>query len=434
VKIAIIGSGVSGLVTAHLLHGHADVVVFEARPRVGGHVNTVEVEGPRGRRIAVDTGFIVYNEVTYPHLTRLFAALGVPTEASDMSFAFSRKDGVEYGASLGGVLARPSNLFSGRFRRMLTDIGRFRRVGADLEPLPGETISALLSRHGFSAGFGEDYLFPMTSAIWSARTSDIREFPAASILQFLANHGLIEIVGRPKWRTVAGGSRSYVELLIAPFRDRIRTASPVESVRRSLDGPEVTTRTSVERHDEVILATHSDQALAILGDAASPEERSLLGSIRYQPNTAVLHSDISLMPRRRAVWSSWNAMATSNGDDRAVASVTYWMNRLQNLRTSVPVLVSLNPVRPPDPSQVYASFAYAHPQYDEAAIDAASGLARIQGSGGVWYAGAYLGYGFHEDGLQAGLNVAAALGSPVPWHDGVKPMSSTPPIPVSVGA
>ena len=399
--------------------------MFEAADRLGGHANTVEVATPEGP-IPVDTGFIVYNEVTYPHLARLFAHLGVATEPSDMSFAFSLDRKFEYGASARGVLARPSNMLRPRFRTMLTDINRFRREGTLLDPAPGESIGSLLARHRYSEGFRDDYLLPMIGAIWSARTRQAADYPAESILSFLSNHGLIEIVGRPRWRTVTGGSRSYVSKLAAPLGSRIRLSSPVTLVVRSDDSVLVRTPQFDETFDHVVFATHSDQALQILGSEATLEERALLGAIRYEPNEAVLHSDTTLMPRRRGTWSSWNAMARSADRFDRVASVTYWMNRLQSLDRRRPLFVSLNPLTEPDPKLIHGRYSYAHPQFDTSAVAAQHGIAGIQGRLNTWYAGAYLGYGFHEDGLQSGLHVAAALGSPAPWYDSVVAMSSAP--------
>jgi predicted NAD/FAD-binding protein len=406
------------------------VTVFEADDRIGGHSHTVDVVGRDGVT-SVDTGFIVYNETTYPNLTRLFDHLDVPTEPSDMSFSVSVAGHLEYGASADGVLARPANLVRPRFLRMLADIDRFRRMAGDLDPQPGETIGNFVRRHRFGDGFVEDYLFPMTGAIWSAANSTIAVYPAASILTFMGNHGLIDIAGRPAWRTVSGGSRTYVQRLTAGFADRIRRSTPVVSVRRTPDGVFVSAGGGTERFDQIIFATHSDQTLAILGDHASVEERRLLGSIRYRTNNAVLHSDTGLMPRRRRVWSAWNAMSPSDGNDRGVASVTYWMNRLQNLDPTLPLFVSLNPPWEPSPGSVHGRYSYAHPVFDQRAIEAQSGIARIQGRANTWFAGAYLGYGFHEDGLQSGLNVAAALGSPAPWHGSFIPASSALlPVPV----
>ena len=423
--IAIIGAGISGLGAAWALHRDSDIRVYESEERLGGHSNTVDVVGSDGVT-QVDTGFIVYNEHTYPNLTRLFSVLGVPTEASDMSFSFGREGGLTYGASAKGILSRPSNLISPRFLRMVRDIIRFRSVGRNSDPEPMETIGQWLQRHGFSEGFSDDYLYPMTGAIWSASRDTIDQYPAASLLAFLRNHGLIGVSDRPQWRTVTGGSRNYVGRLVSGYADRITTGTRVERVERESDRVTVTSGGTRHLFDEVVLACHSDQALQILGPDASAEERRLLGSIRYQPNQVILHSDRALMPRDRRLWSSWNATGQSHGG--ALASVTYWMNRLQNLTCDQDFFVSVNPLRPPRPGLVHSHFEYAHPVFDRAAIVAQRGLADIQGRNRTWFAGAYLGYGFHEDGLQSGLNVAAALGSPAPWHGAFTPVSSALPV------
>lgn len=424
--IAIIGSGIAGLGAAWALAPNNRITVYEADDRIGGHSNTVTVKAGN-TQTPVDTGFIVYNEVTYPNLTRLFSHLDVPTRESDMSFAFSLDREFEYAASLPGVLAQPSNLLRPTFLRMLADINRFRRIGTTLAPRTDETIGELLQRSGFSPAFMTDYLYPMTGAIWSTSQGSIGDFPATAILRFLANHGLITITDRPTWRTVVGGSRAYVQRLVAGFQDRIRIGSPVTSVTRAGGRVLITSNGSTDAYDHVVIATHSDQALRILGGEATEVERDLLGAIPYAPNRAVLHTDPALMPRNRRVWSSWNAMAGSLDRDDRPASITYWMNRLQGLDTDTDFFVSLNPSKEPDPSTVFASFQYSHPQFDQRAVAAQRAIATIQGTNNTWFAGAYLGYGFHEDGLQSGLNVAAALGSPAPWHGAFTPMSSALP-------
>lgn len=425
-KVAIVGAGISGLGAAWTLAEDHDVTVYEARPRVGGHSNTYTVPTADGP-LPVDTGFIVYNEATYPHLTSLFALLDVPTQPSDMSFAFSLDREFEYGATARGM-AQLQNLGRRRYRSMIRDIVRFRREGEGLLAVAADaTIGDLLATKGYSDGFIDDYLLPMAGAIWSARSSEIRRYPAAAMLRFLANHGLIQIVGRPAWRTVTGGSIEYVRRLIAGFSDRIRTSTPVVSITRHDTHVDVVTNDGGwEEFDHVILATHSDQALRVLGDDASPEEHEALAAIRYEPNVAVLHSDPALMPRRRKVWSSWNAMVSSDDREDRVASVTYWMNRLQDIDQNHPMFVSLNPLVEPDPTLVHARFEYAHPQFDPGAVEAQHRLSALQGRRRTWFAGAYHGYGFHEDGLQSGLHVAAALGSPAPWYDDVEPRSSAP--------
>lgn len=422
-EIAIIGTGVSGLGAAWALSDDHQLTIYEAAPKMGGHINTVDLATPQ-ETVAVDTGFIVYNEVTYPNLARLFDVIGVPTQESDMSFALSLDRAFEYGASLGGVLAAPQNLLQPRFLLMLRDIDRFRRTGAGLEAGPEETIDSLLRRNGYSEAFRREYLYPMTGAIWSTSLDGIGAYPAAAILRFLHNHGLIEIGGRPRWRTVTGGSRQYLDRMTQHFSHLVRLSTPVTSVVRAGSRVVVEAEGRTESYDHVILATHSDQALRILGENATDRERLALSSIRYQPNRAILHSDTRLMPRNRRVWASWNAMATGNGPGARPASVTYWMNRLQDLKTDLPIFVSLNPHDEPDPSLTHGTFAYAHPQFDHHAIEGQRLIAAMQGHRNTWFAGAYLGYGFHEDGLQSGLNVAAALGCPAPWHGTFQPVSS----------
>lgn len=425
-RIAIIGTGISGLGAAWGLHVDNEITVYESADRLGGHSNTVKVETPIGET-SVDTGFIVYNNETYPNLSRLFANLGVPTEPSNMSFSYSVDAAFEYGASVRGVLAQPSNLASRRFRRMLLDINRFRKTGRDLVPESGEPIGDLLNRNGYSEGFTSDYLYPMTGAIWSSPTAEIARYPAGPLLRFMANHGLIDVIGRPRWRTVSGGSKNYVQLLSAPFVDRIRTKSPVSRILRMSDEVLVESHGHIETFDHVVVATHSDQALAILGTDASDREQSLLGDIGYQANRVVLHSDTRLMPRRTGTWSSWNAMRDNTERGASKVSLTYWMNRLQNLDERYPLFVTLNPSTEPRDDLVHARFDYSHPLFDTKAIAAQRGLAEIQGNNRTWFAGAYLGYGFHEDGLQSGFNVSAALGSPVPWSGSFQPISSALP-------
>lgn len=419
--IAVIGSGIAGLGAAWSLARANRVTLLEADDRPGGHAHTVDVAGT-----AVDTGFIVYNESTYPHFTRLLAALDVATSPSDMSFSFSNDRGLEYRGSLRGMLADPRNLFRRRYRSMLRDIGRFRRDGEAMLGAAGETeLGTLMSEHGFSDAFTEDYLLPMAAAIWSARIGEVRRYPAASFLRFFANHGLIRIDDRPQWRTVTGGSRTYVERITASL-DRVRLGARVDAVRRSDRGVEVTVGGATAAYDHVVIATHTDQALEILGDDASPAERKVLGAIRYEENEAVLHADRALMPRRRAAWASWNYLTRDSDREDRQASVTYWMNNLQPLDRPDDLFVSLNPITPPD--RVLGRWRYAHPQFDSAAIAAQRRLPSIQGERHTWFAGAWAGYGFHEDGLQAGLNVAAALGSPAPWQGAVTPVSSAPAI------
>ncbi len=424
-KIAIVGTGISGLGSAWALGPHADITVYEAGDYVGGHSNTVEVEAG-GKRIAVDTGFIVYNEVNYHNLTRLFERLGVPTQASDMSFAASIDDGgFEYAGSRTGFFVQHRNLVRPRAWRMIRDTLRFYREAPALlaetaGPGPafaGPSLGQYLQRGGYSSAFVRDHLAPMAAAIWSGSPGAMLDFPARSFVRFFANHGLLRVKDRPQWRTVTGGSREYVRRMTAGFADRIRLKTAVVALERTPVG--VFLRDSigrVERYDQVVLATHADQALEILGPEAAPMERALLSAFRYERNTALLHQDDRLMPRRRGVWSSWNYMTGAGGDDQRPASVTYWMNRLQNLDPAVPLFLSLNPLRQPAPDKLLRRFVYMHPQFDHAAIEAQAALPDIQGTDRVWFCGSYCGYGFHEDGLRAGLSVAAALGAEAPWQ------------------
>lgn len=419
-RIAIVGTGIAGLATAWLLNRRHSVTVFEAEARLGGHTNTVSIPLD-GVDVPVDTGFLVYNEPTYPLLSRLFTHLGVPTEASSMSFSASIAEGaLEYGGgSVAALLAQRGNLLRPAFLRMLLDIRRFNQAGLrhlQAPPDGDETIGQFLTQHGFGRGLADWYLLPMAAAIWSAPVASMLDYPARSFLSFFANHGLLSVSGHHAWRTVTGGGRQYVERLVAEFRPRIRLGTPITSVSRWAGGVEIIdARGERSRFDQVVLACHADQSLAMLKDA-SPVERSLLGAFRYQPNRAILHRDAALMPRRHAVWSSWNYLAGRSADPGRRVSVTYWMNRLQNLPTATDVFVSLNPLREPDPSLVHAELAYAHPVFDQGAVAAQRRVAEIQGHGGVWHAGAWLGYGFHEDGLRSGVAVARCLDVAPPWE------------------
>ncbi len=416
-RIAVIGSGISGLSAAWTLAKSHEVTIFEADSRPGGHANTVDVVSGSGRT-AVDTGFIVYNPRNYPHLVRLFDALDVPNETSEMSFSISLNDGrMEYSGSTLGLFGQPRNLVSRRHWRMLRDIGRFyREAPALLEPGNSTlvTLGEYLDANAYGEAFVADHLLPMAAAIWSCPAQEIRSFPARSFVQFMQNHGLLLLKGRPEWRTVTGGSREYVRRMTAGFGERLRLATPVRGLRRDAAGVDVLTGGPAERFDEVVIATHGDQALALLGESADPVERSVLSAFTYARNEAILHGDAALMPKRRAVWSSWNYLGgRSQSGDRAV-SVTYWMNRLQNL-SGAALFLSLNPLQEPAPERVHARFTYDHPIFDSGAIAAQHELPAIQGARRTWFCGSYCGYGFHEDGLESGLAVAAALGAEVPW-------------------
>ncbi|HXQ46689.1 MAG TPA: FAD-dependent oxidoreductase [Caulobacteraceae bacterium] len=411
-RIAVVGSGVAGLGAAYALNDAADVVLYEKDARLGGHARTVTITHD-GRELDVDTGFIVYNTRNYPNLVGLFDALGVESIETDMSFAFA-SGGLEWSSNFPrGVFAQPQNLANPRFLHMLAEIARFNRVAADdlaggrLENL---TIAGYLQRRRFGASFRDRYLLPMGAAIWSTSESRICETPAACFITFFANHNLLQFV-QPLWRTVKGGSRNYVEPIGAQLGDRVRLNAGAARVRRLANGVEVTdVRGHADRFDHVVLACHSNQALGLLGDP-DLEERALLGAVRYAPNRGYLHRDARLMPRRRAAWGSWNVIA----DAPEGGAVTYWMNNLQSLDTKTPLFVSLNPAEPPAAELTYEAFDCDHPQFDAPALAAQRQIGRIQGRGGVWYAGAWLGHGFHEDGLTAGLRVALNLGGATPW-------------------
>jgi predicted NAD/FAD-binding protein len=405
----VIGAGVSGLSCAWALSRHHDVVLYEAEGRLGGHANTRTIHAD-GRDIAVDSGFIVYNEPTYPNLSALFAHIGVETVATDMSFAVSLDRGAyEYaGKGLRGLFAQPANILKGRFWSMFGDLLRFyREAPRDLPQLGDISLDAYLARGRYGEAFIRDHLYPLAAAVWSTPAAEVGAFPAVSFIRFCHNHGLLKLVGRPVWRTVRGGSRHYVQKLAAAIGE-IRLGAPVMRVARRSDGVEVRdARGGFERFDAAVIAAHADTALALL-EAPSPAEREVLGAFRYSGNIAFLHSDASLMPRRKAAWASWNYLAESGGQ-RGLA-VTYWMNRLQPLGEQPQLFVTLNPPAPPREDAIFARDAYRHPQFDLAALRAQRRLWSLQGVDRIWFCGAYFGAGFHEDGLQAGLAVAEQLG------------------------
>lgn len=413
-NIAVIGSGISGLAAAWLLSKKHRVTLFERDSRLGGHSNTVDLDLPEGR-VAVDTGFIVFNERTYPNLAALLAYLGVGSRATDMSFAASLDNGAfEYsGSNLRGLFAQRRNLLRPRMWRMISDILRFyHQSRLAVGHGPAElTLGDYLNRAGYGASFIRDHLLPMGGAIWSTSADQMLQHPLQSFIRFCDNHGLLQLVDRPCWRTVQGGSRSYVRRMIADGNIALRLNARIVSVSRDDVRPTLAFADgSREMFDAIVLATHADQALGLL---ASPTrlERDLLGAMRYQSNAAVLHSDTNLMPRRRTAWSSWNVISDQGGGHAdSLICVSYWMNKLQHLPVAQPVLVTLNPNRSVREDLVWATFDYAHPLFDHRAMMAQRDLWKLQGQGGIWYCGAYFGAGFHEDGLQAGLAVAERLG------------------------
>ena len=431
-KIAVIGTGIAGMSAAWLLNTRHDVTVYEKNPRAGGHSNTVEV-ATRAGPTAVDTGFIVYNTLNYPNLTALFTHLGVPTKASDMSFAASLRGGrLEYaGTDLNGLLGQRRNILRPRFWRMIKDLLRFYRSAPALLADPQSRALSLgdyLGREGYSAEFIDDHLLPMGAAIWSTTPPDMLAYPAAAFISFFQSHGLLLLRDRPQWRTVDGGSREYVRRLTASYSDSIRFRG-VRAIKRKPSGVEVEDfQGHVDYFDHVVIASHADEALALLAD---PDERehTLLRPWRYTKNAAVLHSDPSLMPRRKRVWASWNFVEPTEKSDASQLCVTYWMNRLQGLRQDEPFFVTLNPALQPAAALKHYEITYTHPLFDEAARRSQRGLWSLQGRRNTWFCGSYFGFGFHEDALQAGLAVAERLGDVRrPWQvDGESARIQLPP-------
>ena len=419
-KIAVIGAGVAGLGAAWSLARQHDVVVYEREARFGGHACTIDVP-TQERAQPVDVGFIVFNERNYPNLLALFEALGVATEPSDMSFAVSLDGGrFEYGSSYTSYLAQRRNLLRPSFLQMTRDILRFNRLAPRLLALAENldlTLGDFIAQAGLGQAFRDRYLVPMASCIWSTPPRRMLDYPAQTFARFFHNHGLLSVGPQLCWRTVCGGSRTYVERIAAPLRRRARLATPATLVKRDGDGVQIRDASGHwDRFDKVVLACHADQALALLADP-SPRECALLGSFAYSSNEIWLHADDGLMPKRRAVWSSWNYVADSRAPGPP-ASVTYWMNRLQSLADPRPLFVSVNPCRPPRPDTALPRFTFEHPMFDAGAIRAQRRLHQIQGERDTYFAGSYCGNGFHEDALAAGLSVAVQLGAPPSWWRG----------------
>lgn len=410
-RIAVVGAGITGLSCAWLLSQAHDVTLYEADARLGGHSNTVDAPSPSAP-VAVDTGFIVYNEANYPNLVALFDHLKVPTKPAHMSFAVSMDDGaLEYSShGLSALFAQKRNTASPKFWRMITDLLRFQKQAPkDLPELErtGETLDAYLTRGNYGPLFRDAHLLPQAAAIWSSTLDQMADYPAASFVRFYMNHNLLTYDLKPTWRTVDAGSRAYVTRLAEAFQGTTVLSAGIAGVARGPSGATLRFADGrTERFDAVVLAVHSDQALKML-DAPTNEERRLLGAIAYRPNTAILHRDTALMPRRRKAWAAWSHLGYS--DRAGEGGVTYWMNELQSL-DGPPLFVSLNPVNRPDPALVLGEWQYEHPVFDGAAVAAQSELWSLQGQGDVWFAGAWFGSGFHEDGLQAGLAVAEQLG------------------------
>ena len=421
-KLAIVGSGISGLAVAHTLKGQADITVFEAGDYFGGHTHTVDVTLPTPQGMVthgVDTGFLVFNERTYPNLIQLFADLKVDTAPSDMSFSVKVPGALHgktlewSGTDLNSVFAQRSNLINPRFWRMLADVMRFNALCTRIAKEQRETelqqpLSEFLRSHKFSEPFRDWYFLPMLGCIWSCPTDQMLQFPVATMIRFCHNHGLIQVTNRPQWFSVVGGARNYVEKILAGVHDK-RLNTPVRLIERDAQGVRIVTDGHAERFDQVVIATHTDQALGLLRES-STDERSLLGAIRYQDNRAVLHTDASVLPANAKTWAAWNyERAASSERESSRVCLHYLLNRLQRIPFAQPVVVSLNPLQDIDPATIVGEYDYAHPVFDLAAIEAQKRLPLLQGQQNTWYAGAWTGYGFHEDGLKSGLQVGRAL-------------------------
>ncbi|RLQ88028.1 NAD(P)/FAD-dependent oxidoreductase [Notoacmeibacter ruber] len=429
--IAVIGSGISGASCAWALRHCANVTLFEAEDRAGGHTATRDVQ-IGDRKIPVDTGFIVFNTLTYPLLTTLFDHLRVRTEESEMSFSLSMDNGsFEWAGSddWRQAIAQKRNIFRPRFWQMLWGMKRFNERSAEERGsayLKSLTLGEWLDHHNFSQAFRDDYLIPMSAAIWSTPREAMLDFPADAFLSFFHNHRL-NSMDRPKWRTVSGGARNYLDRLLAPVgRDgRVLLNAKVDAVLPSEAGPIVRTSRIERRFDHVVLASHSDQSLAMLSADTNTRRKSVLSAIGYRPNRVILHSDSSFMPKRRRAWAAWNYHRSSEEEGNGEVSVTYWMNRLQNIDSEIPLFVTLNPSTEPDPATIFGEWRYDHPQFNAGGMAAQGILEAVQGKDGIWLAGAWTGYGFHEDGLRSGLRIAAALGADIPFPAELEPFYPT---------
>ena len=416
----MIGAGIAGLSAAWLLRQRYDVTLYEAQARAGGHADTQSISLD-GEPIAVDTGFIVFNDRNYPNLVGFFDALGIASQTSNMSFGVSADNArFEYaGGALHQLVAQPGNVFKPRFWRMVLDILRFnRQAPAILNGTSNESLGDYLKANGYGTSFAEDYILPMGAAIWSASVEGIRAFPAKNFIRFFQNHGLLQLTNRPQWRTVTGGSVTYVQQVLRDLGPDVRLAAEVLKVRRVEGGAVVESKAhemaGSANYSHVIFACHADAALSLM-DQPAPRETELLGAIRFQDNFAVLHQDVRVMPRRKRAWSSWNYLSRSAEDHGQAICLTYWMNLLQDLKTRQPLLVSINPPSL-DPDKILRSKTYRHPQFDAAAMQAQEQLTEIQGVDAFWFAGAWTGWGFHEDGIASAVRIANALGVRAPWQ------------------
>ena len=420
-RVAVVGSGIAGLSAAHQLHGHADISLFEAGDYFGGHTHTVDITLPGANgpvSFGVDTGFLVYNERTYPGLIDLFQQLGIETARSDMSFSVQAPWGTSgrtlewNGADLNSVFAQRSNLLRPKFWWLLREIIRFNTLctqlaqsyddGALMQPLQD-----FLNSHGFGGTFRDTYLLPMLGCIWSCPTSQMLQFPAATMVRFCDNHGLLQVNKRPQWFTVQGGAKHYVQAITSRIENK-HLNTPVQSIERDDSGVVLHTARGAERFDHVVIAAHADQALQMLAQP-TVDERDVLSQVGFQNNRAVLHTDASVMPQKRLAWAAWNYQRTSDTQENARVCLHYWLNKLQPLPFSQNVFVSLNPAQPITAEHVLGEFDYAHPVFDLAAIQAQRRVNSLQGVNHTWFAGAWMGYGFHEDGFKAGRAAAKGI-------------------------
>jgi predicted NAD/FAD-binding protein len=426
-RIAVVGSGISGLASAWLLSAKHDVTLYEAADYFGGHTHTHDLE-MQGRRYRVDSGFIVHNPRHYPLLTRLFRLLGVESKPTKMSFSVRNEaTGLEYNAAtMDTLFCQRRNVLSPRFLGMVSDLLRFYRQAPALLDAPddGIVLGDYLHLHGYGAAFRDEHLLPMASALWSSPARQVLSFPARYLVQFMANHQMLQVSDRPQWRVVSGGSSTYVQAMRASWRVRERQRCAVHSVRRHADGVELQTEQGIERHDQVVLACHSDQALALLADAGE-RERDILGAIPYQANDTVLHTDRSLLPKQRKAWAAWNAFIPSKGGE--ACTVSYCMNLLQGFDSPEPFVVTLNRSDAIDPDKVLRRMRYHHPVYTQASVAAQARKVEIQGRNFTWFAGAYWGWGFHEDGMRSATEVADALGARWPSGSGESDEAATGP-------
>ena len=429
-RIAVIGSGISGLASAYLLRDLGEVHLFEKEDRLGGHSHTVEVFFDQ-KSIFVDTGFIVFNPHNYPNLVKFFEMLGIESIETDMSFSVSLDDGaMEYEGSLKGLFSQPKNFFSLEYWRMLVDLIRFYNF-APQQIAKGcgssfETLSDFLKRTRYRPAFINNHLVPMSAAIWSASTNSIMNFPVHTFMAFMQNHKLLNFFNRPQWRTVAGGSINYVNSIAEQLGNRVHLNSKITGLKRGKSGVLMSLRGQDDIwFDKVVMAAHADQSLALLEDA-SKLESEILSSFKFQLNRAVLHSDLRLMPRSRNAWASWNYLSKSEIKTKDINKknsdlcLTYWMNRLQSIDNAYPLFETLNPVISPEPNLLHGEYFYRHPIFNVKAIKAQTRLELIQGMNSLYFVGAWSGYGFHEDGLNSAIKVARKLGAKVPWADSCK--------------